>query len=359
MLATIPRPRFDAPDRFAAGAATVAVVIPCYRVRARIAEVVARIGSEIDLIYVVDDACPERSGEHLLRHCADPRVQVLVHKTNQGVGGAVLTGYRQALADGAEIVVKLDGDGQMDPALIGRFVAPILERRADYTKGNRFYNLEDARCMPKGRLLGNLVLSFLTKLSSGYWTVFDPTNGFTAIHTALLAELPLDKIRRRYFFESDMLFRISTVRGQVVDVPMTAVYGDAPSSLRICRVLPAFLALNLANTAKRILYRYFLRDFSIASLELVCGLAMVLFGTIFGAREWVASAASGAAASTGTVMLAALPVILGVQTLLSFLPFDVAATPTRALHPLLSTPRAVAVPGPVGPGARVARGGGG
>ena len=349
MLATLPRPRYDASDRFAAGAATIAVVVPCYRVGERIAAVVARIGPEIDLIYVVDDACPEHSGEHLLRHCADPRVQVLVHETNQGVGGAVITGYRQALADGAEIVVKLDGDGQMDPALIGRFVAPILERRADYTKGNRFYNLEDSRGMPKGRLLGNLVLSFLTKLSSGYWTVFDPTNGFTAIHAALLAELPLDKIRRRYFFESDMLFRIGTVRGQVVDVPMTAVYGDAPSSLRICRVLPTFLALNLANTVKRVLYRYFLRDFSIASLELLFGLALLLFGVTFGTREWAISAASGVTASTGTVMLAALPVILGVQLLLSFLAFDVAATPNRAIHPLLGLPRTVAMPGPVRP----------
>ena len=343
MLATLPRSRFDAAERLAAGAARVAVVIPCYRVRNRLSAVVAAISPEIDLIYVIDDACPEGSGEHLLAQCNDPRVQVLVHETNQGVGGAVMTGYRRALADGAEIIVKLDGDGQMDPALIPRLVAPILEGRADYTKGNRFYNLEDAGAMPPARLIGNIGLSFLTKLSSGYWSVFDPTNGFTAIHAALLAELPLTKVARRYFFESDMLFRIGILRGLVVDVPMAAVYGDAPSSLSILRVLLPFLGRNVANTGKRIFYRYFLRDFSIASVQLLAGMALLGFGTVFGVREWVESASSGVTASTGTVMLAALPVILGVQLLLSFLSFDVAATPTRAVHPLLGLPRVVGV----------------
>ncbi|MDE2006221.1 MAG: glycosyltransferase family 2 protein [Rhodospirillales bacterium] len=344
MLATLAPPRIDPAERLAAGAATVAIVIPCYRVRAQITAVLAAIGPEIDLIYVVDDACPEHSGEHVLAQCADPRVQVLIHESNQGVGGAVITGYRQALADGAEIVVKLDGDGQMDPALIPRLVTPILEGRADYTKGNRFYNLEDAGTMPPARLIGNVALSFLTKLSSGYWSIFDPTNGFTAIHAELLRELPLGKIARRYFFESDMLFRIGILRGLVVDVPMAAVYGNAPSSLRIWRVLGPFFWRNSVNGAKRVFYRYFLRDFSIASVQLLAGLAMLAFGIGFGAREWAASAASGVTASTGTVMLAGLPVILGMQLLLSFLAFDVAGAPTRALHPLLRTPRVAAVP---------------
>jgi dolichol-phosphate mannosyltransferase len=199
--------------------------------------------------------------------------------------------------------------------------------------------------MPPARLFGNIGLSFLTKLSSGYWSVFDPTNGYTAIHAALLAELPLAKVARRYFFESDMLFRIGILRGLVVDVPMKAVYGDAPSSLSLARVLGPFLIRNIANTGKRIFYRYFLRDFSIASVQLLAGLALLCFGTAFGAREWVQSASSGITASTGTVMLAALPVILGVQLLLSFLSFDVAAAPTRAVYPLLGLPRVVGVPG--------------
>ncbi len=346
MLAVLPPPLVDAADRLAAGAARVAVVIPAFRVRAQLPAVVGAIGPEVDLIYVVDDACPEQSGEHLLDQCGDPRVQVLVHQNNQGVGGAVMTGYARALADGAEIIVKLDGDGQMDPALIPRLVAPILEGRADYTKGNRFYNLEDAGGMPPARLFGNIALSFLTKLSSGYWNVFDPTNGFTAIHAALLQELPLEKIARRYFFESDMLFRIGTLRGLVQDVPMTAVYGNAPSSLRIGRILVPFLVRNLMNLGRRIFYRYFLRDFSIASVQLVAGALLLLFGGVFGAHAWLRSDATGVTASTGTVMLAGLPVILGVQLLLSFLTFDVAGVPTRAVHPLLGLPRVTRVRAP-------------
>jgi len=316
--------------------AAIAVVIPCYRVRRHILGVLRAIGPQVSRIYVVDDACPERSGGYVQEHCDDPRVRVLFHGENQGVGGAVMTGYRAAAANGATVIVKLDGDGQMDPALIDRFVAPILQGRADYTKGNRFYNIEDVRSMPAGRLLGNAMLSFVTKLSTGYWTIFDPTNGLTAISATLVDHLPLHKISRRYFFESDMLFRLGTLRAAVLDVPMAAVYGDEISNLRVARVLPQFLRGHLSNFIKRLLYAYFVRDFSIASLQLIFGLLFLGFGITFGVHAWVANAFARTYASTGTVMLAALPVILGVQFSLSFLAFDMAATPAKAMHPLLA-----------------------
>jgi glycosyltransferase involved in cell wall biosynthesis len=318
--------------------ASIAVVIPCHRVTRHIFALLNGIGREVRHIIVVDDCCPDRTGELVTALCRDPRVVVITHAGNLGVGGAVMTGYRRALELGADIVVKLDGDGQMDPALIPHFVAPILDGQADYTKGNRFTNIEDVRAMPPARLFGNAVLSFVTKASSGYWTLFDPTNGYTAIHAAVLARLPLDKIRPRYFFESDMLFRLGTVRACVIDIPMTAIYGDEESGLRIGRVLGPFLTGNLVNAAKRVLYNYFLRDFSIASVQLLIGIASLVFALGFGVRGWIVSAATGATASTGTVMLAALPVIVGMQLLLSFLAFDIAAMPNRALHPLL-TPR--------------------
>jgi len=193
----------------------VAVVIPCYRVAAQVPGVIARIGPGVAAVYAVDDACPEHTGDRLARDCSDPRVRVLRHAANQGVGGAMVTGYRAALADGADIVVKLDGDGQMDPAEIERLIAPIAQGRADYTKGNRFHELEMLRDMPRVRLFGNSMLSLVSKLASGYWDVMDPTNGFTAVHRDALALLPLDKIDRGYFFESDMLFRLYTVRAVV------------------------------------------------------------------------------------------------------------------------------------------------
>jgi glycosyltransferase involved in cell wall biosynthesis len=233
----------------------VAVVIPCFRVRARILDVLERIGPEVDQIYCVDDACPEHSGAHIEASSADPRVTVLHHADNLGVGGAVITGYRRALADGADIVIKMDGDGQMDPGLIAPFVRPIATGQADYTKGNRFHDRDTRRAMPPMRLFGNAVLSFLTKMSTGYWRVLDPTNGYTAIHGKVLRALPMDQLSQDYFFETDMLFRLGAAGAVVVQVPMRAIYRDEVSNLRIRRIVVPFLLRHMANTARRIFSR--------------------------------------------------------------------------------------------------------
>ncbi|WP_404301567.1 glycosyltransferase family 2 protein [Alicycliphilus denitrificans] len=311
----------------------VAVVIPCYRVKAHILGVIASLGPEVTQVYVVDDACPEDSGHVVQTHCHDARVTVLRHAENRGVGGAVKTGYLQALRDGADVVVKVDGDGQMDPRLIPHFIHPILDGQADYTKGNRFYNLEHIRRMPGLRLIGNAMLSLAAKLSSGYWNIFDVTNGYTACHAKVLQRLPLEKISNRYFFETDMLFRLNTIRAVTVDIPMDAVYGDERSNLKIDRILLEFGIKHLRNFAKRIFYNYFLRDMTVASLELVAGTVLFCFGVIFGSIHWIQSAVTGVPASTGTVMLAALPALVGLQLLLSFISFDVANVPRRAIHP--------------------------
>ncbi|HXE09613.1 MAG TPA: glycosyltransferase family 2 protein [Acidobacteriaceae bacterium] len=314
----------------------IAVVIPSYRVRAHVLEVLAAIGPEVSQIVVVDDACPEASGAFVLSGCHDDRVTVLVHEKNQGVGGAMVTGYRYAAECGADIIVKLDGDGQMDPALVPHFVAPLVSGAADYVKGNRFYDLETLVAMPRVRLIGNAVLSFMSKASTGYWKMFDPTNGYTAINTTVLSRLPLHRLHRRYFFESDILFRLRTVQALVVDLPMKPVYGSEQSGLHIGKIIFPFLRGNLQNCVKRIFYEYFLRGFSIASLELLTGASFILFGTVFGAQHWMRSISTGVPATTGTVMLAALPIILGVQFLLSFLAFDFATVPNRAVSSLLA-----------------------
>jgi hypothetical protein len=223
-------------------------------------------------------------------------------------------------------------------------VEPLLIGRADYVKGNRFHNIEDVKAMPTVRLIGNAALSFMTKLSSGYWNIFDPTNGYTAISATVLSHIPLRKLKRRYFFESDLLFRLGTVQACVLDLPMTAVYADEESGLHVRRILLQFLGGNLANLGKRVFYNYFLRGFSIASLELLAGLLLLGFGTVFGVHGWATSMATGLPATTGTVMVAALPIILGVQLLLSFLAFDVAAMPTRPVTPLLAPKRPLSEP---------------
>jgi glycosyltransferase involved in cell wall biosynthesis len=310
----------------------IAVVVPSYRVVRHILAVIAAVGPEVWRIYVVDDKCPDGSGDHVQTNCTDPRVVVLRHELNQGVGGAVMTGYRAAIADNAAIIVKVDGDGQMDPSLIPNFVAPILAGEADYTKGNRFFDLEELRAMPKLRLFGNAVLSLMTKLSSGYWDLFDPTNGYTAIHSDVARHLPFAKISQRYFFETDMLFRLNILRAAVVDIPMDAKYSDEVSNLKISKILGEFLGKHARNLAKRIFYNYYLRDLSLASIELPLGLLLFLFGTIFGGWNWLHRLNEGTTTPAGTVMLSALPTLMGLQLVLAFLAYDIASVPRRSLQ---------------------------
>lgn len=310
----------------------IAVVIPSYRVSETILDVLAGIGDECQRVYVVDDACPQGSGDLVARSCTDPRVVVVRNARNLGVGGATIAGYERAVADGAEVIVKLDGDGQMNPAMIPRLVVPILRGDADYTKGNRFFDLRGLQRMPWLRLIGNAFLSFLSKISSGYWNIFDPTNGFTAIHARVWREIPAEKLSRRWFFESDMLYQLGILRAVVQDVPMPAVYGEERSGLREHSVVAEFAWKHLRNGVKRVFYSYFLRDFSMASVQLLVGLGLLAGGTWIGVEYWAASARSGQIASSGTVMLAALPFILGFQLLLGFLSFDMNNSPVSPIH---------------------------
>ncbi|WP_210235655.1 MULTISPECIES: glycosyltransferase [unclassified Mesorhizobium] len=313
----------------------LAVVIPSYRVRARILSVLERIGPEVELIYVVDDACPEESGRFVEENTRDPRIRVIRNSANQGVGGATMVGMTHAAADGADVVIKIDGDGQMDPALIPSFAGVILSGEADYAKGNRFFEPEGLAAMPLGRLIGNAGLSFLSKISTGYWHSFDPTNGYVAIHASLIRLLPLDKISKRYFFESDLLFRLNILTARVVDVPMHARYADEVSSMRPLREIPRFAFSHMRNFAKRIFYNYFIRNFSLASLELALGVLLLLFGVVYGFANW----GTVAPATAGTVMVAALPIIIGFQLLLAFINYDIQSVPRIALHPRLTASR--------------------
>lgn len=317
-------------------AGVVAAVIPAFRVAGQILDVIRGIGPEVGVIVVVDDACPERSGALVRARCTDPRVHVVTHERNQGVGGAMVTGYLEALRRGASVLVKIDGDGQMDPAGVRPLIAPILAGKADYAKGNRFYNPRDVRSMPTVRLVGNAGLSFLTKVSSGYWNIFDPTNGFTALHAALVPLLAFERMERRYFFETEMLYRLRLVNARVADVPMPARYGTEASGLRPGRVMLEFLGKNIRNAVKRVFYMYFLRDFTVASLYLLVGLPLALFGLAFGLHEWHSFSERSEFASAGTVMLAAIPFVLGSQLLLSFLAYDVEHVPRDAIHPALA-----------------------
>lgn len=308
------------------------VVIPSYKVERHILEVISRIGKEVTKIWVVDDKCPNGSGELVKQKVKDKRVSVIFHEFNQGVGGATTTGYSAALEAGADVVVKVDGDGQMHPEDIPALVKPILQGQADYTKGNRFDSLQDLRAMPKIRIFGNAVLSLFSKLSSGYWTVNDPTNGFTAIHRSALERLDLEKLSKRYFFESDLLFRLNLASAVIRDVSLPARYGDEKSNLKIGKVVFEFPWKHLKNYLKRVGYRYYLREWSIGSIELVAGLALIATGFVFGLSSYLAAIAKAQATTAGQVTFASLTIILGFQLLLSFISYDIQSEPKTPLQ---------------------------
>ncbi|WP_091735172.1 glycosyltransferase family 2 protein [Phenylobacterium immobile] len=318
--------------------AAVWLVIPCYRVRAQILKVIARTPTWVAGIVCVDDACPQDTGALVQAECADPRVVVLKNPENLGVGGATLAGYAEAARRGGRILVKVDGDDQMDLDYLAALVAPIILGEADYAKGNRFTSTSHLSGMPRVRLFGNAALSFMAKLSTGYWSVFDPTNGFTAIDAEVAHLLQNRRIERRYFFETDLLYQLGTLRAVVRDVAMPARYADEESNLKIGAAVLPFAAKHLRNFGKRVIGQYFVRDFNAASLQFVFGIAAIAFGLIYG-LSYLATREVGTAAPAGVVMMAALPIILGVQLLLQSLNFDVLSQPSRPIHPYL---RAVA-----------------
>jgi dolichol-phosphate mannosyltransferase len=310
----------------------IAVVIPAYGVEGDLEDVLRGLPSYFKHIIVVNDASPDASGEvAAAAGKRDGRICLITHARNQGVGGAMVSGFRKALELGAQVVVKLDGDGQMDPAYIPALVAPLILGKADYVKGNRFHDFHALQQMPIVRRVGNLGLSFLTKAATGYWGIFDPTNGYFAIRGEVLAQLPLDQLDRRYFFETSMLANLYLLDALVMDVSIPARYRNETSHLSIRRTLFEFPLKLLATFLRRILLRYYIYDFSMMSLYLMIGVPLLLFGGIFGGVKWIEYASRNVPAPTGTVMLPTLSVILGIQILLSAIEIDMNSVPRKPL----------------------------
>jgi dolichol-phosphate mannosyltransferase len=304
----------------------IAVVIPAFNVASYVGQVVKGLPDFVDDVIVVDDASRDESAEALTA-IRDPRLEVVRHATNQGVGGAMVTGFRVALRRGADIVVKMDGDGQMDPAFLPALLDPIVTHGYAYTKGNRFLCGAELPTMPKIRLLGSFVLTFLSKLASGYWHIFDPVNGFVAIDARVLQKLPLDRLARRYFFESDMLIQLNVLAAKVKDVPIPPRYGNERSSMRVSTVLVTFPLYLLRGFGHRIYQRHVLREFSAVAVFWLLGVLLLGWGTGFGAFTWIKSTWSGHVASTGTVMLSVLPLILGFQLVLQAILIEIQESP--------------------------------
>ena len=314
----------------------ILVVIPCYRVEREIGSVLASLPPYLNHIICVDDASPDETIRVIMQAAEkDQRILLLRHEKNQGVGGAMLTGFRKALELNADVVIKIDGDGQMDARHIASLLAPLLQGSADYTKGNRFRNFPALRKMPVIRRIGNMGLGFLTKAATGYWNLFDPTNGFVAIHGKVLSQLPLYRIDKTYFFETSMLANLYLLDAVVKDVPMPARYRGEISNLSVRRSLIEFPLKLLKTLVRRLVLKNLIYDFSMTSIYLLTGLPLLLFGLIFGINRWIFYASINVPAPTGTVMLPTLSVLLGIQFLIAAIEIDLRSVPKDPISPQL------------------------
>jgi glycosyltransferase involved in cell wall biosynthesis len=304
----------------------IAVIIPAYNEAPHVGGVIAGVPPYVDNIIVVDDCSTDETAS-VVTGIADPRVTDLRTPVNLGVGGATMLGYAKALELDCDIVVKMDGDGQMPPEHLPLLLDAIVDRAYDYAKGNRFLAGELLHVMPRHRIFGNIVLTFLNKLASGYWNIFDPQNGYTAISAKTLRRLDLRKIHQRYFFENDMLIALNFHNTRVADVAIPARYGNEHSDLNPFRAGITFPLLFLPRFWRRIYQKYVLRDFSPIALFLFMGLILLGWGIFFGAYHWILSVATEHVATTGTVMLAVLPLILGFQLILQAIVLDIQETP--------------------------------
>ena len=304
----------------------IAVVVPAFNEARHIGAVLGGMPDYVDHIIAVDD-CSKDDTLEVIRACPDPRVVALRTPRNQGVGGATLVGYATALELSCDVVVKMDGDGQMSPEHLPLLLDAVVEQGYDYAKGNRFLAGESLSQMPRHRLFGNVVLTFLNKLASGYWHVFDPQNGYTVVAVETLRRLDREAIHKRYFFENDMLIALNFQNARVRDVPIPARYGDERSHLNPFKVGVTFPLLFVPRLWRRIYQKYVLRDFSPIALFLFVGLLLFAWGVAFGAYHWAKSILTGHPATTGTVMLSVLPLILGFQLILEAVALDIRETP--------------------------------
>lgn len=311
---------------------SIAVVIPAYNVAREIAGVLNSLPSFVRHVIVVDDGSQDATSDTVARVAAQqPRVVLLRHVENHGVGGAMVTGFKCALTRGAQIVAKIDGDGQMSPGDLPALLAPLVRGEADYAKGNRFGNFPALANMPYLRRAGNMALSFLAKAATGYWNCFDPTNGFIAIRGEVLAQLPLENIDHGYFFEHSMLSELYLVRAVVQDVFMPARYAAETSHLSVSRVLRQFPRLLLRSFVRRLVVKNFIYDFSMESVYLLAGLPMLIGAVLYGGYHWYLSATTGIPARTGTVVIPAMLIVVSFQMLLAAIELDLRAVPYRPI----------------------------
>jgi len=305
----------------------ISISVPAHNEAKLIADVITGIPAFVDHICVVDDCSTDETAA-IAAAVGDSRVHLIRHEVNTGVGGAVISGHRKGLDLGCDVSVVMAGDNQMDPGYLPALLDPLIDGGFGFSKANRFFSMESFRGMPGYRVFGNVVLSFLTKLASGYWNLFDPQNGYTAITRETLERLDLTRISQGYEFENDLLINLNILDVRATDVAVPAVYGQEASGIRLSRVIPAISWLLVRGFWKRLIWKYVMRSFSPIALFFFTALLLLLWSFVFGL--WVLVETLGTStASTGTVLLAIVPFMTAVQLLLSALVLDIQQSPDR------------------------------
>jgi glycosyltransferase involved in cell wall biosynthesis len=299
----------------------VAVVVPAFDEEKLIETTLSGIPGFVDRILVIDDASGDGTAARA-RASGDPRVEVVSHERNQGVGAAILTGYRRALDEGIDVTCVMAGDNQMDPADLEAIAGPVARGEVDYAKANRLFTGRAWELMPHTRYLGNAALSLLTKIASGYWHVADSQSGYTAIGRSTLELLDLDRIYARYGFPNDMLVHLNVINARVRDVPSRPVYGVGETSdIRLRRVIPAISWLLTKAFFWRMREKYVIRDFHPLVFFYVFGLLFSLLGLVLGTTVTILRIL-GNELTIATVVLVALLLIAGLLFTLFAMLFD-------------------------------------
>jgi glycosyltransferase involved in cell wall biosynthesis len=300
---------------------TVAVVVPAYNEERLIAETIAGVPEFVDRIFVVDDSSRDTTVERA-REAGDPRVEVLVHEKNQGVGAAIVTGYKRALAERFDVTAVMAGDNQMDPAELESLAAPVARGELDYAKANRLFTGQAWQQIPRYRYLGNAVLSLFTKIASGYWHVADSQAGYTALGLPMLELLDLDRIYKSYGFPNDMLVHLNVWNARVRDIPSRPIYGvGEKSGIKVRKVVPRISWLLVKGFFWRMREKYVIRDFHPLVFFYMLGFVMTFLGLALGIFETVLRF-MGNGIPVATIVLVALLLISGSQFVLFGMWFD-------------------------------------
>ncbi|AUC14578.1 hypothetical protein BTO06_05250 [Tenacibaculum sp. SZ-18] len=309
----------------------IAIVIPYYNASKQITRVVSKIPNWIASVIIIDDCGNEILPENKVREALADQIDFIILKNdrNLGVGGATKKGFKYAIDNYLDIVIKVDADDQMDLNYLPNLLKPLIENKSLISKGNRFKDLKALRNMPTARKFGNLGLSFLMKVATGYWHNFDPTNGFLAIKIEILREIDFSKLHNRYYFETSLLAELYFQEAKIIDIPMPAIYGDEKSNMNIFKMFFSFSKNLTVTFGKRIIKRYFLYDFNIGSLYLLTGLPLFIFGIVFGIKTWIESYLTNTFTPTGTIMIITLSLILGFQLLLQAVQVDILNAPNN------------------------------